>query len=248
LKTYSPEVNDLVLVTLLIIFAALFIVWKKRRLAIFIAACVTFWLLGSWLAGPLIRVAQIGHDSMHFPHIAPRTAIIVLGGGTSYDREHKLVPKDDAGTRITLAAEIYKRCETEGKSCKVIMSGGNPQHHEASEAAVYAPLFIAAGVQRDDLILEDKSLDTYENARNTYKILRQRQYDTTIVITSSLHMNRALLAFDAFDLHPQSAVAFVRNPKSWWVPHPEGWIDSDSALHEMIGVLRFHVWRVLGLY
>jgi uncharacterized SAM-binding protein YcdF (DUF218 family) len=239
---------ELVLLCLLIAFVALFIVWKKRRVAIFFVTGFVFWLLGSWLAGPLIQAAQVGQYAMLTPRIAPRTAIIVLGGGTAYDSEHRLVPKDDAGTRITLAGELYKRCVAEGKSCKVIMSGGNPQHHERSEAEVYAPLLIDAGVSRDDLIVEDQSLDTYENARNTYKILRSRQYDTTILITSSLHMNRALLSFEAFDIHPQPAVAYLRHPKSWWVPHPEGWIDSNSALHEIIGDARFYVWRWIGLY
>jgi uncharacterized SAM-binding protein YcdF (DUF218 family) len=238
----------LVLKSLLLVFVALFIVWKKQRIAIFLVAGTVFWLLGSWLAGPMIRLAQLGQDTMRFPQLAPRTAVILVGGGTEYDREHKLKPKDDSSTRIELAVAIYRRCETEGKSCTIIMSGGNPQKHEETEAAVYGRILLDAGVKPADLVLEDQSLDTYENARNTYKILRSRQYDTSVLITSSLHMNRALLAFEAFGLHPQAAVAFVRNPKSWWVPHPEGWIDSDSALHEILGDLRFYIWRWLGLY
>jgi hypothetical protein len=61
-------------------------------------------------------------------------------------------------------------------------------------------------------------------------------------------MRRALLSFEAFGLHPQPYVASVRNPYSWWVPHREGWIDSDSALYEIAAVMRFRIWRWLGLY
>ncbi len=182
------------------------------------------------------------------PVLAPHTAIIVLGGGTVYDRNGHLIPKGDSMTRVELAGTLYKRCVEEGKSCTVIMSGGNPQKHAQSEADLYGPLLVKAGVAPADLILEDQSLDTYENARNTYKILRTRQYDTTVLITSFLHMNRALLSFSAFDLHPQPAVAFLRNPKSWLVPHPEGWIDSNFALHEILGDVRFWIWRWIGLY
>lgn len=238
----------MVLVSLLLVFVALFVVWRKRRAAIVLIAGIVFWLLGSWLPGPLVRLANLGYDSMSDPRFGTHMVIIVLGGGTSYDRRRRLVPKGDAMTRIDLAAAFYKRCIETEKECLVVMSGGNPQHHEESEAELYGGLLVDAGVRRPDLILENKSLDTYENARNTEKILRSRQYDTSVLITSSLHMRRALLAFDAFDLHPQPAVAFIRIAKSSWVPHPKGWIDSNDALHELVGIARFYVWRWIGLY
>lgn len=230
-------------------FIALFIVWKRRRIAIFFVAGFVFWLLGSWLSGPLMHFANHGYDdTVTDPRFAARTVIIVLGGGTEYDRHRLLIPKGDSITRVDLGATLYRRCIETEKECLLVVSGGNPQHHEKSEADLYGSMLLERGVRRSDLILENKSLDTYENARNTEKILRSRQYDTSVLITSSLHMQRALLAFDAFDLHPQPAVAFIRNPKSWWVPHPEGWIDSNFALHELVGIVRFYVWRWIGLY
>ncbi|SAK46867.1 hypothetical protein AWB79_01180 [Caballeronia hypogeia] len=238
----------MVLISLLLVFVVLFVVWKKRRVAIFLLACAVFWLLGSWLPGPLVRLANSGYDTMHEPRFGTRTVIIVLGGGTKHDRHGLLVPKGDSMTRIVLASSLYRRCMEMEKECLVVMSGGNPQRHEQSEADLYGSLLLDAGVNRADLILENKSLDTYENARNTEKILRSRQYDTSVLVTSSLHMRRALLAFAAFDLDPQPAVAIVRRPMSWWVPHPRGWFDSNSALHELVGIARFYVWRLLGLY
>jgi uncharacterized SAM-binding protein YcdF (DUF218 family) len=238
----------LVLFSFLLGFVALFVVWKKRRVAIFLVAGVFFWLVGSWLAGPLMRLANDGHAVMTEPHFGARTVIIVLGGGTEYDRNRHLIPKGDTITRVDLGASLYRRCRAQEPDCLVIVSGGNPQRHEQSEADVIGPLLLERGVESRDLILENTSLDTYANARNTEKILRSRQYDTSILVTSSLHMQRALLAFQAFGIDAQPGVAFIRNPKSWWVPHPEGWIDSNFALHELIGILRFYVWRWIGLY
>ncbi|SAK43987.1 hypothetical protein AWB78_00465 [Caballeronia calidae] len=238
----------MVLIALLVVFLAFFVVWKKRRIAIVLVAGTVFWLLGSLLAGPLVQLASHGYDSMNEPRFEPRTAIIVLGGGTGYDRDRRLVPKGDSMTRIDLAASLYKRCIQTEKACFVVVSGGNPQHHEQSEADLYGGLLVDAGVRRSDLIIENTSLDTYENARNTEKILRSRQYDTSVLVTSSLHMRRALLAFNAFDLHPQPAVATVRKARTWWVPRLRGWFDSSNALHELVGIVRFHVWRWIGLY
>lgn len=238
----------MVLVVLLLIFAAVFFFWRKRRVQVLVAAAITFWLLGSWLAGPLVRVAQSGHDMVVAPRFAPHMAFIVLGGGTSFDRNNKLVPKGDSIDRIGAAAALYKDCKRTEVVCRVIVSGGDPQGHERAEADVYAPLLVAAGIDGSDLLIENQSMDTYENARNVDKLLRQDRYDTLVLITSSLHMRRALLSFGAFGLRPQAFVATIRNPYSWIVPHPEGWIDSNGALHEMLGVVRFYVWRWLGWY
>jgi uncharacterized SAM-binding protein YcdF (DUF218 family) len=238
----------LVLISLLLLFIALFLVWRKRRGMILVMTAIVFWGLGSWFPGPLVRLANDHYASMKDPTFGPRTAIIVLGGGTWYDHNRRLVPKGDAMTRIDLAASLYKRCVEMEKACFVIMSGGNPQHHEQSEADLYGSLLLDAGVKRQDLILENQSLDTYENARNTEKILRSRPYDTSVLITSSLHMRRAMLAFEAFGLHPQPTVAYVRPQFMWWRPHRRGWFDSNSALHELVGIVRFYVWRWVGLY
>jgi uncharacterized SAM-binding protein YcdF (DUF218 family) len=238
----------LILIALLLVFVMLFIGWKKRRTAIFLIACAVFWLLGSWLAGPLVWIANSGFGSMKEPRFAARTAIIVLGGGTRHDFYQRLVPEGDGMARIDLAASLYRRCVETEQACFVVMSGGNPQHHERSEADLYAGYLLDAGVKRSDLIVENQSLDTYENARNTVKLLRSRQYDTAVLVTSSLHMHRAMLAFEAFGVHPQPAVASIREPDSRWVPRPAAYFDSNRALHEFVGIARFFVWRWIGLY
>jgi hypothetical protein len=100
----------LVLVALFVIYVALFVLWRGHRLQVLIAGAVVFWLLGSWLAGPLVRLAQIGHDTTVEPTFKPRMALILLGGGTDFDASKRLVPRDDTVARIDAAARLYKRC------------------------------------------------------------------------------------------------------------------------------------------
>ncbi|AET93924.1 hypothetical protein BYI23_D004140 (plasmid) [Burkholderia sp. YI23] len=238
----------MVLIALLLMFVLLFVVWNKRRATIFMLACAVFWLLGSWLAGPLVWIANSGYGVAREPQLGARTAIIVLGGGTRHDFYKRLVPEGDGMARIDLAASLYRRCVETEKSCFVVMSGGNPQHHEQSEADLYSGFLLDAGVKRADLVIENQSLDTYENARNTAKLLRSRQYDTSVLVTSSLHMRRAMLAFGSFGVHPQPAVASIREPDSRWVLRPAALFDSNRALHELVGIARFYVWRWIGLY
>jgi len=238
----------LVLITLLLLFIALFAIWRKRRRTVLIVCAAVFWLLGSWLSGPLLTLAQKGYEETPPPKLGARTTFILVGGGTRYDRDGQLVPRHDAFIRIEATAALYRECVQTEKACRVIVSGGNPQRHLLAEADDYAPFLVERGVKASDLVLENRSLNTYENARNVAKLLQPGSYDALVAVTSAYQMRRALLAFDAFGLHPQPFVSNADTPKSWRVPHPEGWIDSENALHELVGIARFYVWRFLGLY
>lgn len=244
----SQRTCALVLVALLLFVVALFAVCRGRRVQVLLAGGVVFWLLGSWLAGPLVSIAQSGYDAPVEPRMAPRMAFILLGGGTEFDESERLVPQAESMPRIEAALALYEVCRRTETVCKVFVSGGDAQRHGQTEADVYAPYLLKGGVERSDLVLENTSLDTYDNARNVDELLRQDRYDGMVLITSSLHMRRAVLTFAAFGLHPQPFVSSVRNPPSWWLPHPEGWFDSEDALYELVGVVRFYVWRWLGLY
>jgi uncharacterized SAM-binding protein YcdF (DUF218 family) len=195
-----------------------------------------------------MRIAQSGDDLRVKPRLAPHTAINVLGGGTVYDRANRLVPPVDSMARIQTAAKLYQSCRQTETVCRVILSGGNPQNHARAEADVYAPYLLADGVRRSDLVIEDKSRNPFENARNVDELLRPQHYDGLLLITSALHMRRALLAFEGFRLYSQPVIASRTDPCSWAIPHLEGWIDSNSALHEMLGVALYYASRWVGMY
>jgi uncharacterized SAM-binding protein YcdF (DUF218 family) len=251
-KTYTLPQTKLVLITLLLLFFALFAVWRQRRRAVATVCILLFWALGAgWLSAPLLHLAQRGFEEKSTPqdvHFASRTTFVLLGGGTRYDGDKRLVPKRDAFVRIVVTAELYRECRRAGGACRVIVSGGNPQHHEQAEADNYAPFLLARGVSATDLVRENESLDTYQNARNVASIVQPERDETLVLITSAYHMHRALLAFNAFGLDAQAFVSNVRQPKATFFPRSRGFIDAETALHELVGVARFYVYRSLRLY
>jgi uncharacterized SAM-binding protein YcdF (DUF218 family) len=251
-KTYTLPQTKLVLITLLLLFFALFAVWRQRRLAVAVVCVTLFWALGAgWLSSPALHLAQRGFEEKSTPqdvHFASRTTFILLGGGTRYDDDKRLVPKSDAFTRIVVTAELYRECRRAGGACRVIVSGGNPQHHEQAEADNYAPFLLARGVSAADLVLENKSLNTYQNARNVAGIVHPERDETLVLITSAYHMHRSLLVFSAFGLDTQAFTSNVRQPEAAFFPRPRGFIDTETALHELVGVAQFRVYRSLGLY
>ncbi|MDR5854746.1 YdcF family protein [Caballeronia sp. LZ062] len=232
----------------MLLFFALFVFCKRLRTAIVIVTLLLAWGLGAgWLTRPLLALAQRGYEQTIPPSFAPKTVIVLMGGGTA--RHHgELVPKRDSMPRIVAAARLYRQCRDTGASCRVILSGGDPQHHGQAEADNYAPYVLGQGVAPADLTRENRSLDTYQNARNVAGILGNAHDNALIVITSAYHMRRSLRAFEAFGYEPQPYVSDVRENRLTVIPRYRSLENGELALHELVGLARFHVWRWLHLY
>ena len=209
-----------------------------------------FWLLAAgWLTAPLLQLAQpqLGRPRRP-PRFAPRTAIIMLGGGTDYDDDNVLVPPRDVLARIARAPKTTRACKRAAATCHVIVSGGNPQRHRATEADTYLPYLLRRQVPRADIVLENRSLTTYENARNVSAILRRLSYDSLILVTSAYQMPRALLDFHRFGLAPQPLISNARRARLGVLPRYDNLVNAEIALHELIGIAQFHVYRAIGWF
>lgn len=225
-------------------------------MAIAVTAAVLFWLLASgWLTGVLLDLAQPAiyrtpyDPSQTLPQaFGARTTIVVLGGGTRLNDDGVLVPRRDVYARLATAASLYRRCREAGGVCRVIVSGGNPEHHAATEADTYAPYLLRAGVASRDLLLENTSLTTWQNARNVTRLLRAQPADTLLLVTSAYHMPRALLDFRRFGADPAPIVSGVRRPQNGWLPRLVNLQSAQTALHELIGIAQFHVYRMIGWF
>jgi uncharacterized SAM-binding protein YcdF (DUF218 family) len=239
----------LIIFTLFVLFSVIFVLWRRARKAIAVTAIALFWLLSAgWLTAPLLAAVQ--HDALHYPppRFGQRTVIVLLGGGTRHDPHGVLIPKPDAFARIATAASLYAQCKQQNLHCQVIISGGDPEHHSLAEAQTYAPYLLAANVARDDIVLEDTSLTTYENAENVARILRTERYDSLMLVTSAYHMPRALLDFHRFGLAPEPVASSGRTARCGLKPRRPNLYAANVALHELIGIAQFHVYRALGWF
>ena len=223
--------------------------WRQARKAIAATALALFWLLSAgWLTAPLLALIQGDEAHGRPPRFGQRTIIVMLGAGTRYTRDGELVPKPAALPRIAKTAALYAQCKQEVRQCQVIVSGGNPERHSAAEADNYAPYLLRAHVARDDLILENQSLTTYENAKYVARILRSEHYDSLMLVTSAYHMPRALLDFHRFSLMPEPVASSGRGAKLGVLPRWSNLAAANVALHELIGIAQFHVYRALGWF
>jgi uncharacterized SAM-binding protein YcdF (DUF218 family) len=170
--------------------------------------------------------------------------IIVLGGGLD-DRAPDLtgigIPSPVMLERIVAATRLQKRLHV-----PVIVSGGGYSHQKISEAEVTERYLVDLGVPPEKILLETKSRDTIENARNTKEICDRIGFKNPVLVTSSYHLKRALLSYRKVEMQvfPFPVGIGSSDPYEfvWTDVLPMGYHDISIALREYIG---YAVYRIL---
>ena len=183
---------------------------------------------------------------LKLPHVdwGASNAIVVLGVGTA-KIDGAIESPPFAYARILRALELYRDCKSHGR-CRIILSGGDPQHHGAPEAAVYAAELVKAGIDRADIVLDEASRNTWENAKFTRALLEREGADNIVLVTAALHMRRSLLYFTHFGIAATPIRAEAIESELSLLPNSLNIAYCDSALHEYLGIAQYHLYNLLG--
>jgi len=236
----------------LIIVAVVFAGRGRRRAARSLGgvSLVLFLAIGcgpvpAWLLDSLEKPFEVE------PQIAwgARNAIVLLGAGTF--RIGKTVePGVFSYPRLVEAAQLYQACRKAGAGtgadCKILVSGGDARHHGEPEATVYRRELIALGIDAGDLLMEPKSMNTWQNAQFSRAVLAQYGPERTLLVSSAIHLRRSLLYFTHFGMTPIPVRADDLQATASPVPMAYNFALTDFALHEWIGIARYHVYNALG--
>jgi uncharacterized SAM-binding protein YcdF (DUF218 family) len=118
---------------------------------------------------------------------AKAEAIVVLGGGVSPEG----IPVRPSAERAQRAAELWKA----GYAPLVLISGGYTVIGPRTEAQSMAIVLQGLGVPSKTLILENNSLNTFDNAVESQKLLLKRNVQKVLLVTSRIHLLRSTLTF-----------------------------------------------------
>jgi len=117
--------------------------------------------------------------------------IVVLGAPVQRDGK----PSPALRRRARWAAALY-RCAPDAW----LLASGGAVKGPVSEASVIAALLRRDGVPAARIHLEERSRNTWENARFCARILHAHGIPRPLLVTDPLHLPRARLAFLAFGL------------------------------------------------
>ncbi|GAB3993576.1 YdcF family protein [Spirosoma daeguense] len=232
---------------------------QYRRRLIGIALAI-FWLFGNpfltnelalWWEYPISVVPDTQNDST--VHVA-----VLLTGGMINTRKEIPTEKGRSSNRFLLGREADRAAQAlflykTGVVQKILISGGNgslPFQTEivSDEGKMTATFLETAGVSPGDIVLENKSVNTRENALFSAKMLKQRfQTERCILVTSAWHMRRAVGCFQKAGVKatpfPASFISNRRSfsPGEWLLPHEEPFFDAYYLVREMVGYVTYWV-------
>jgi uncharacterized SAM-binding protein YcdF (DUF218 family) len=173
-------------------------------------------------------------------------AIVPLGGAVGAPLPPRVYPDlNGASDRVWHAARLYHA----GKAPRIIASGGTlPWKDQAyREASAMEVLLRSWDVPADSILTESTSANTYQNAVNTAEILRDRGYDRVLLVTSALHMRRALDTFRSAGVNAVPAATdhqVLDEPFTLFsfVPNAGALQGSTAVIHEYVGYAVYW-WR-----
>lgn len=171
---------------------------------------------------------------------------IVLGGAARIvESDTNRLFLGPSGDRIVQAIQLYKQ----GKIKKILFSGGagNLTGEKIPESVIVRKYFIQIEIPEQDLIFEERSRNTYENAVFTKNILGHNFSKTQsyLLITSSLHMPRSVAIFkkQGFLITPFSIDQLYdpayREIDFYFAPKTESIQMLENLLHEIIGFITY---------
>lgn len=166
--------------------------FKKLIISIFVAVTLVIFV-------PMIIAVYLSPQSS----LAKTDAIVVVSGG-------------DTDSRISEGVKLY----LQKWAPKLIFSGAAAEG-DVSNALAMERIAITKGVPAEDILIEEKSKTTVENADFTAKIIHDNGYKSIILVTSPYHQRRAYTQFrnvlgKDFIILNHSAIDDTWAKKSWW--------------------------------
>jgi len=199
-------------------------------LALAAAGAVAVWVLATpAIADVLVRGVE-RFPALDLARPVDAQAIVILAGGVRVDApEYGGAPAPNATTLVRL---VYGARVAHATGLPVLVSGSRLEAAAMSE------------VLRRDLAVtprwvESRSRDTHENAEMSATILARAGVRRIVLVTSSAHMARSVVEFEAAGVSvvPAPAEMWTRRERGIleWEPNADALVRSQRALYEVLG-------------
>ena len=200
-----------------IVLALLSLQGKRATVIFLLVSMGIFWIISAPTFSAFL-IASLERQYLPVPisKSPVADAIVVLGGSVGSKENPRLeVDLTNAYDRILHTANLYRA----GKAPVVIATGGASQ--SPPEAYAMKELLQAWGVPSSAIQLETLSLNTYQNAVNTKTLLDRQKIKRVLLVTSAIHMPRALATFRS------SGISAIPSPTDYMVVDQEKYTIAD---------------------
>lgn len=206
-------------------------------------AAFIIWLLSMGpVSNALIKPLEAAYP---IPETIDADVIVMLTGGMNLgapDLSGHGTPGPSTMERMVTAARLHRKL-----GVPIIVSGGHVFSRGPAISHVTQRFLVDLGIEADQIIMEDRSRDTFENAVFSNEIIMHHGYTRPLLVTSASHMRRSMLSFDRAGLHPTAfPCAHTTWPDMdhswrWFLPSARALYSSSAALHEWLGLAFYYL-------
>lgn len=244
-KILYPLMHPIVWVCVLLLWAII-TKNKKRKKRLTILSLVFVMFFGNrFIANSLMLLWE--SEPTKIEKCDSYTYGVVLSGIANLSQEPRVrIYLNKGSDRLLHAFHLYKA----GRIKKIIISGGSGTllDQEKKEGPLLKALLISFGMPIRDIIMEDQSRNTFENAVQVRKILERKNHtEKVLLITSAFHMRRSCACFLKQNIpHDTFATDFNNEPHSatpdyWLIPSNLAFQKWSILLKEWLGMVSYKV-------
>jgi uncharacterized SAM-binding protein YcdF (DUF218 family) len=227
-----PPVN-----LVLAIAVGLMLLRRSPRFACWLMGIATALLLVLGMpavAGALMYPLELGLPTTPPPD-KPPGAIVILGGDIARLADGDVTVGPLSLQRLLIGVELQHKTQL-----PILITGGFIGREPPPVADVMRDVMVR-DFQTQVRWVENRSRDTWQNARDSAAILRANGIDSIYVVTQVWHERRALMAFAGTGITVTAAPGPLNRPPRLkpedFVPTVAAWATTFFALHEWIGRL-----------
>lgn len=221
--------------------------YKSLRIGIFVSVVALIIFIGNGFLGKLIS-GYLQKSYLHTPEMkaaaAQNPVIVVLGGGiVDIDDTEKLHTM--SYSRMVTAYQLYHEYQKNNQPCTILISGKG--RGNTSEAELFSEDFKKMGIPDSDIIKEDQSMNTYQNAKFSNEILKKMGNSSLYLVTSGFHMKRSVALFQTFGLKPIPQASDFIDTEITVFPNSYNAAFTFVMLKEVVGIWQVQLYNSLGM-
>lgn len=224
------------------------------------------WLLWGAFAGVLLHRRRVGRIMLLSVGIAILVcAIVPIGAFLAIPLEYRFKRPDGgdrpAGIVVLAGAEISKLSDEVGEpqltaagdrlttflrlahrypDARLVHAGGAPGAQGFAQATTAKRVIYGVGIDAERIVFSDQSRNTCDDARLAAELVRPRPDERWLLVTSAMHMPRAVACFRAVDWQVTAYPTDYRHTRavtSLTFSLTDNLAAIDLAVHEWIGLL-----------
>ena len=244
---FSKHFFDLLISALFLIWPfilILLIIYRKKASLVYVIVSM---IIGWTIATPAFSSFFMSRLENRFLPVSAAgspiaDAIVVLGGSLkARNLPEQEVALSDSSNRLLHAARLYRY-----QKAPVVLAVGGAEIDEP-EAYAMRDLLVEWGVPSTAILIETNSLNTYQNANNIKPILQSHNLNKILLVTSAIHMPRALATFYA------AGINVIPSPADYktldddtvyfkaFLPDVDAFRGTLKALNEYLGILAYRL-------